>query len=212
MSLIDNGQVTGSFQGSSSSVPLCGIILNEYEGFGNLGQFKYSAATQAVPGNAVTVVNQTGGTTEDSIDGLNSVAGEVTALATSIATTSGFLAQSQNDIVPTVGGEAIPNEGLLCKVAMLGSGLKMWMKVKDSDTTLRAVNMNLPLSYDYTANTGGLIAQGSSDTALPVTIHSTLTNAKYLNWNNSTGKAVWTACKAVLVSLDGKYINTAYPS
>ena len=211
MSIIDNGQVTGSFQGSSSAVPLCGIILNEYEKFDNLGQFKYSGATQCVAGNPVTVLNQSGGTSTANIDGINSVIGEVTAIATTVALTSGFLAQSQNDIVPAVGGEAIPNEGLFSKVSLLGSGLKMWLKVKDSDTTLSAVNMNTPVSYDFTANTGGLIAQGAKDTALPVSIHSALTDAKYLNWNNSTGKAVWTACKAILVSFDGNYMVTIEP-
>ena len=212
MSIIDNGQVLGSFQGVSSAVPLVGIILNEYEGFGNLGQYKYNPTNMGgnpiMPGRPVKVINQIGAETSTAgIDCLNSVTGEITARARAMVDLSGFLAMSNTNTVPLAGGEAVPVVGLLVKVATLGSGLKMWLKVVDSDTSLQGVNINIPLTYDFTSGTGGVKAAGLKDAVLPGVLHSTLTDAKVMNFDDSTGITSWIPCKAVLVELIGGVIN-----
>ena len=200
MGYMDSGSMGGSFRGNSSDVPMCGIIINRFENSENVAQFKYDIAAgagQAVAADPVTVSNQAGGTSDYAISGLNALCGTISAKATTVATTSGFLAQSPTDIVPSAGGEAYPVSGFLPYVALLGSKLRMWLPC---DSTLKDVSMQQALAYDFTH--GELSAAGGSyTTILPVRLLSAPVDAKKLVYSNSTGLATWTDCKAVMVEL-----------
>ncbi len=218
MSLVDSSQFAGSFQGSTSYIPLVGVILNKFEDYENLGQYKYEIAPgvgQAVAGNPIKVLNQAGGDSESAIEGLNSMIGAITEKSSVGAEIDGFLAQSPTDIVPIEGGEAFPVQGFLSFVGIIGSGIRMWLP---ADATLADVEMNsVSVGANNAAGTvytkaltwdiagGKLIALDKTadptEIILPIRILSTLVDAKQLIYDNGTGKATWTDVKAVMVQL-----------
>ena len=198
MTLTDNGQYTGSFQGTSSYIPLVGVLLNKYENFDNFSQEKYNATNQCVAGDPVIVKNMVQANTSlNAIEGMGSNVGEITDIASSLNNLSGFLCQSPTDIVPLAGGEAYPQKNFLSYVALLGSGAQLYLR---ADSSLKNVDMNTRVTYDFSAKLIKKQTVGSS-MPIPARLKSGLVNAKYLLYNAGTGKAAWTDCTAVLVEL-----------
>ena len=195
MAISDNGQYTTSFRGSSSYVPLVGQILNKYEDFGNLSQVKFNSSG-LVAGNPVTVKNQVGATANEvAIENMNSVCGEITGEATTNNNLDGFLVSSETDVVPLAGGEAYPVAGFLSFVALLGSGINLYLP---ADSTLEGVSLNTPIAYDFSNHVLKRATVGT-DVELPIRLKSALVAAKKLTY--SGGVASWGDCTAVLVEL-----------
>lgn len=201
MTLSDNGQFLNSFQGNTSYIPLCGVIQNKYEDFTNFGQYKYNIAAgsgQAVAGDPVKVVNQIGSTANaNAIESLNAVTGEIKQKATTIAELDGFLCQSPTDIVPLQGGEAYPVAGFLSYVALLGSGIDLYLPC---DTTLINVDFNTRVTWDFI---NGVLTKAIVGTDQPIIarIKSAVVNAKELVYNDTTKMASWQDCTGILVEL-----------
>lgn len=198
MTLTDNGQYTGSFQGVSSYIPLVGVLLNKYENFDNFSQVKYNSSTQVVAGDPVIVKNMVQNNTSlNAIEGLSAVNGEITDIATHANNLSGFICQAPTDIVPLAGGEAFPQAGFLTYVALLGSGAQLYLR---ADSSLKNVDYNTRVTYDFSAKLLKKQTVGTSQ-PIPARLKSGLVNGKYLVYNAGTGKATWTDCTAVLVEL-----------
>jgi len=206
MTYYGSSQVSGSFQGVSSSIPLVGVLLNKYENFSNLDQFLYNIAEgsgQAVAGDPVTIVNQVGSSDTVSIEGMNAVCGTITQKSDAIANLDGFLLQSPQDVVPAKGGEARPVSGLLSMAALLGSGAELYLP---ADSSLADIDYNTRITWDFSAkNLRRSVVH--TDIALPIRLKSALVAAKQLVYNNSTGLTAWTDCTAVMVELASNTIS-----
>jgi hypothetical protein len=202
-----SSQVSNSFQGVTSYIPLVGLLMNKFENYSNLDQFKYNIAEgsgQAVAGDPITIMNQVGATTDtEAIENFNAVCGEITAKATTIANLDGFLLQSPQDIIPAVGGEARPMAGFLTMAALLGSGAELYLP---ADTSLNDVNYNTRVTWDFSAKNLRKAVVGT-DQALPIRLKSALVKAKQLVYSSGTGLSAWTDCTAVLVALDANCIS-----
>ena len=201
-------QVSGSFQGVSSFIPLVGVLMNKYENFSNLDQFLYNIAAgsgQAVAGDPVTIKNQVPSGTADTeaIEKFNAVCGEITAKSDAIANLDGFLLQSPQDVVPAIGGEAMPMAGFLSMAALLGSGAELYLP---ADSSLANIDYNTRVTWDFSAKCLKKSVVGTG-IALPIRVKSALVKAKQLDYTSLTGLTAWTDCTAVLVALDANCIS-----
>lgn len=201
-SIYGSSQFSNSFRGTSSYVPLVGVLLNKYENFGDLSQFKYNIASgsgQAVAGDPVTVKNQVGTTANTvAIESFNAVCGEISAKSDAVSNLDGFLLQSPQDVVPLLGGEAFPIAGFLSYVALLGSGAELYLP---AGASLADVDYNTRITWDYD-NDCLKKAEVGTDIALPIRLKSARVAGKKLTYDTGTSLASWADCYAVRVALD----------
>lgn len=198
-SIYGQGQVSDSFRGTSSYVPLVGVLLNKFDNFQNLSQFKYNSATQVVAGDPIIVKNQIGLTANtNAIESFNAVTGEITDKSTTIQNLDGFLLQSPQDVVPLGGGEAFPVAGFLSYAALVGSGAELYLPAA---ADLAGVDFNTRVTWDFNNNCLRKAVVGT-DVVIPARIKSARVSAKQLTYDAGTGLASWGDCYAVLVALD----------
>lgn len=197
-----SSQFTTPFRGTNSYKPMVGTILNKLDRFADYSQFLYNIAAgsgQAVAGDPVKIKNRVGSTVNtNTMQNFNAIGGEIYAKADSVLTIDGFLMSSPTDVVPAVGGEAIPQKGFLSFAALFGSGIETYLP---ADSSLQNANYASALTYDTSAGTVKVATTGT-DVVLPIRMKSGYVDGQKLVYDNGTGKATFEDCKVVLVALD----------
>lgn len=134
------GNANGGFVGSSSFKPIAGQVLRNIYSF-KLNQAKVADAANLVAGQPVKLTNANGGVAGAGLSPNVLLAENITE-ATDI---SGFVIESPSDVVEIGGKVPKPQAGQVVSVALLGSGVEIYLPCDDS---LQNVNINSKASWD----------------------------------------------------------------
>lgn len=152
------GNANGGFLGTSSFKPIAGHVVRDLFIF-RLNQAKVTGGAIA-PATPVKLVNSNGGKAGEGLSP-NVFVASAPAATTDI---SGFLVASPNDVLEIGSGVAIAQEGQIAQVAVIGSGIEIYLPCDD---TLQNVNINSKAEWDITSgklklsDTGNISIVGS---------------------------------------------------
>lgn len=138
------GNANGGFLGSSSARPIAGHIARNMFIF-RLNQAKVADGANLAPALPAKLTNANGGKAGAGLSP-NVLLAEN---ATSADDISGFVVASPNDVLEIGGGVPKPQEGQVTFVALIGSGIEMYLPCDD---TLQNVNVNTKAKWDTTNN------------------------------------------------------------
>lgn len=138
------GSVNNSFVGSSSFKPIAGHVLRNIYLF-QLNQAKVATGANLVPAMPAKITNEFGGNPNE---GLAPNVFLVTNI-TEASDISGFVVESPTDVLEVGGSVPKPQEGQVIQVALLGSGLEIYLPC---DNSLQNVNVNSKAIWDTTTN------------------------------------------------------------
>lgn len=139
----------GSFVSPNTHKPIVGTYARNFNVDG-LSQARVTT-NDLISGSLVKITTSNVGSANAG-SALNPNAFEIASLATSVADADGIVLVSPNDIVGLKDVAGQPKAGQIALVGLLGSGLKVWLKI-DSASALTA-KVSLKAKWSYTQKGG----------------------------------------------------------
>lgn len=179
---------------------LCGEIQGLPEFAGRVEQaFNMLADKTLLQGMPISISNKVLGTdTTQLLNAYNPRSLNIVALGTSAADTDGFCVWGDTDIGDIDGSVGYPRSGVLTRVALIGSGLRVFLP---ADASLSGVFLKSPVYYDNATGMLKLSTNATTNPPLPIKIVGSLVDGKKVMKNATTNVIEWVATKAILVQL-----------
>lgn len=193
-----NAQNIGNaFMKAKTYVPLCGFLQNPFYSNGKTQAAMIPTDLLGmVSATAVKIINDTTPTSgRFAGENLNPKALKISAKAAAKDDLSGFVLETDADVIPANGGASLPIQGGFVQVGLLGSGLQVWLPCDDS---LIGVAINSELDYDFAT---GKLKKGAAGAGIGVKLLSGVVDGKVKQYATATDTASWADTKCVLVQL-----------
>lgn len=192
------GNYNGQFIGNSSAKPICGQFVRSFQNGNQITQARIDAV-EVVPGMPVCVkTNANAGLKADK--GLNPNVNYIVGKGSSAGTEAnnnvitGFLLESPTDLLLESDSVSAPVEGQIVDVALLGSGVQVYLPVNATDVAGGLLTTQ-KLAWDDASNALKKSANGNISIVGPV-----VDGVRYV-FDNATKSAKFADCKCVLAKI-----------